>query len=289
MFNSGSRTGRRLIVGLVAGTALAGLLVPTTAAARPSQNGCEHRNNNKYDKLLECVTSAGVREHQAALQAIADANDDEFYPGSRRAGTQGYAESVEYVVSVLEDAGWDVWFDEVEFEFVFPALLQQLTPVNAAYETGTFTGSGNGDVTAAVVPVGINLVPPRANTSGCDGAFTEAAVGAPLVADPGGIDDFVGFPAGAIALVQRGGCSFALKAHNAEAAGASAVIIFNQGDTPLREALVVANAVAPNVDVIGALGIPVVGASFANGGALAQAGSTARCVSSRRRHARIST
>ena len=26
--------------------------------------------------------------------------------------------------------------DEFEFEFVFPALLQQLTPVNAVYETG---------------------------------------------------------------------------------------------------------------------------------------------------------
>ena len=119
-------------------------------------------------------------------------------------------------------------------------------------------------------------MPPRANTSGCDGAFTEAAVGAPLVADPGGADDFAGFPAGAIALIQRGGCSFALKAHNAEAAGASAVIVFNQGDTALREGLIVATAVAPNVGEIGALGIPVVGASFANGAALAQPGSTAR-------------
>ena len=114
--------------------------------------GCERRNNNEYDKLLECVTLAGVREHQAALQAIADANDDEFYPGSRRAGTQGYDESVEYVASVLESAGWEVTFDEVDFQFVFPALLQQLTPVNATYETGTFTGSGNGDVTGTVVP-----------------------------------------------------------------------------------------------------------------------------------------
>ena len=43
---------------------------------------------------------------------------------------------------MLESAGWDVTFDEVDFQFVFPALLQQLTPVNATYETGTFTGSG---------------------------------------------------------------------------------------------------------------------------------------------------
>ncbi len=102
VFNRRPSTRRRALAGLVAGAALAGLLVPTTAQAAPSQNGCERRNNNEYDKLLECVTLAGVREHQAALQAIADANDDEFYPGSRRAGTEGYADSVEYVAGVLE-------------------------------------------------------------------------------------------------------------------------------------------------------------------------------------------
>ena len=89
VFNSDSCTRRRGLAGLVAGAALAGLLVPTTAQAAPAQTGCERRNNNEYDKLLECVTLAGVREHQAAFQAIADANDDEFYPGSRRAGTAG--------------------------------------------------------------------------------------------------------------------------------------------------------------------------------------------------------
>jgi hypothetical protein len=94
-------------------------------------------------------------------------------------------------------------------------------------------------VTAAVTPVDINLVPPRANTSGCQGAFTEAAVGQPIVPDPGRPDDFAGFPAGNIALIQRGGCSFGLKAKNAEAAGASAVILFNQGDKPLRVDLIV--------------------------------------------------
>ena len=126
-----------------------------------------------------------------------------------------------------------------------------------------------------MVPVDINLVPPRANTSGCDGAFTEAAVGAPIVADPGGANDFAGFPAGSIALIQRGGCSFALKAANAEAAGAAAVVIFNQGNAPDREALIVGNAAAPDGSASPALSIPVVGASFADGAALAAPGSTA--------------
>jgi Zn-dependent M28 family amino/carboxypeptidase len=153
--------------------------------------------------------------------------------------------------------------------------LEQLTPVQATYETSVFSGSGEGDVTRPITPVDINLTPPRASTSGCDGAFTEAAVGAPILADPGGTDDFAGFTAGNIALIQRGGCSFALKAVNAEAAGALAVIIFNQGNTPDREGLVVGNAVPPDGSAVTAISIPVVGASFANGAALAEAGATA--------------
>jgi Zn-dependent M28 family amino/carboxypeptidase len=131
--------------------------------------------------------------------------------------------------------------------------------------------SGPGDVSAEITAVDINLAPPRASTSGCDGAFAEAAVGAPIVADPGGADDFAGFPAGSIALIQRGGCSFALKAVNAQAAGASAVVIFNQGNDPTRVDLIVGNAVPPDGSTAGAITIPVVGASFADGEALSQA------------------
>ena len=270
VFNNPS-TRRRTLAGLVAGAALVGLLVPTTAEAGPGQHACERRNNNQYDKLLECVTLAGVREHQAALQAIADANG-----GTRADQTPGYEASVDYVEQTMLAAGWEV--ERVPFEYVAEtdAGIEQLTPVAASYTTGGYVGSGGGDVTADVFAVDINLVPPRANTSGCDGAFTEALVGAPLVADPGGPDDFAGFPVGAIALIQRGGCSFALKAHNAQAAGADAVIIFNQGNTPDREPLFIGTAVAPNVDELGDLTIPVVGASFQDGSALAQTGSTAR-------------
>ena len=205
-----------------------------------------------------------------ALQDIADAND-----GTRAAGTSGYTDSVDYVVDTMEAAGWNVTLDEFPFTFIPPPTLQQLTPAAATYETGAFTSSGFGDVSASVVPVDINLAPPQATSSGCDGAFAEAAVGAPLVADPGGPDDFAGFPAGGIALIQRGTCSFALKAYNAQAAGASAVIIFNQGNTPERSGLIVGNATAPP-PAPGPLSIPVVGASFADGSALSQVGSTAR-------------
>lgn len=218
---------------------------PVAAAAGPSR--CDTRTNNSIEKLLECVTVAGVREHQAALQAVADAHG-----GTRAAGTAGYDASVEYVSERLTDAGWQVTLHEFPFTYVPPASLQQVAPVIATHETGTFTGSGTGTVTAAVVPVDINLVPPRASTSGCEAA------------------DFAGFPAGSIALIQRGTCTFAIKALNAVAAGASAVVIFNQGNTPDREGLIVGTLSSSVVS------IPVVGASFASGEQLAQPGATAR-------------
>ena len=89
----------------------------------------------------------GRSRSPGGVPEIADANEDEFYPGTRAAGTDGYAESVDYVAGLLEDAGYEVTLDEFQFTFQFPALLQQLTPVNAIYETGAFTGSGSGEVT----------------------------------------------------------------------------------------------------------------------------------------------
>ena len=230
--------------------ALAALVSANTALAQVPQSDCDERANNTYPKILQCIRLDQVRAHQAAFQAIADANG-----GTRAAGLPGYTASVEYVVGKLEAAGWNVTLDEFEYEFTPPSLLQQLTPVSATYDTGAFTGSGFGDITASVVPVDLNLAPPRDPvTSGCEAA------------------DFAGFPAGAIALIQRGTCSFGIKALNAQNAGAAAVIIFNQGNTPTREGLIVGTLLPDGATVT----IPVVGASFANGEALAQAGSTAR-------------
>jgi Zn-dependent M28 family amino/carboxypeptidase len=234
---------------------LAAALVPLPAAVAAPADACDTRTNNTYRKLLECVTLEGVREHQAQFQKIADSNDDPFYPGSRAAGTEGYRESVEYVAGLLREAGYQVTLDEFEFQFVFPSLLQQLTPVSATYESWHFGNTGVGDVTGNVIPVDLNLAPPRATTSGC-----EASDFAGL--DFSGLND--------IALIQRGTCTYAQKALNARAAGAEAVIIFNQGNTPDREGVVVGILAPAELD------IPVVGTTFAAGVALARPGSTAR-------------
>jgi Zn-dependent M28 family amino/carboxypeptidase len=249
-------------------TFMVALSLPSPGGAAPP--GCANRTNTTYKALLDCVTLEGVRAHQAALQAIADANG-----GTRAAATPGYDASVDYVVETLEGAGWSVELHQFDFTVAEP--IQQLTPLPpVTHESGDVSGSALGTVTAAVVPVDINLTPPRANTSGCDGAFTEAAVGDPLTADPAGPDDFAGFPDGAIALIQRGGCSFALKVANAQTAGAGAVILFNQGNTPERSGLLTnITAEPPPLSAFTTITVPVVGASFAAGELLARPGSTA--------------
>lgn len=243
-----TRAWRLGAVAVTAGSLVAASVVTLPAAAAPGR-ACENRANLTYDNLLDCVTLDGVVDHLEAFQAIADAND-----GNRADQTSGYQASVDYVVDELESYGWDA---EV-VPFTYPGVesaLQQLTPVSATYEQNAATGTGEGDVTAAVVPVDVNLTPPRANSSGCEAA------------------DFAGFPVGAIALLQRGTCPFGTKALNAEAAGASAVILFNQGDT---DAVDRNNAVNPTLGGPGVVDIPVVGTTFAAGQALATAGSTAR-------------
>ena len=247
-----ARLSRRATV-LATATSVVGALalVPAGAAlAAPAAMGCENRTNTTISSLLACVDADGAMEHLEALQAVADENG-----GNRAAGTEGYEASVDYVVETLEAAGWDVSIDEFPYTYVGPSTLQQLTPVNAQYPTGPFTGSGAGDVTASVTPVDLQLGIGNTSTSGCQAA------------------DFAGFPAGNIALIQRGTCPFADKALNAEAAGAGGVIIFNQGNdtTDARNALIVGTLGGSDV-----VDIPVVGASYQQGVALAAPGSTAK-------------
>ncbi|MET8864381.1 PA domain-containing protein [Nonomuraea sp. NPDC004580] len=98
-----------------------------------------------------------------------------------------------------------------------PAVLDRVSPDAKSYVPGedfhTFQPSPPGDVTAQVQGVDLTLPPTPApsSTSGCEEA------------------DFAGFVAGNIALIQRGTSPFAQKVRNAGFAGASAVIVFNEG------------------------------------------------------------
>jgi aminopeptidase Y len=160
---------------------------------------CEIRSNNTQKKLLECVTLEGVREHQAALQSIADANN-----GIRTSGTSGYNASVEYAAQVFTNAGYNVTVQPFQFQTFITLsqpILEQVSPAPAGpISNSIMSYSGSGDVTASVSSPA---------TLGCNAA------------------DFAGFPAGNIALISRGSCTFAIKATNAYNAGASAVVIYN--------------------------------------------------------------
>ncbi|KRE26239.1 M28 family peptidase [Agromyces sp. Soil535] len=252
MYPSAPLSRRAKTVAIATAAAFTIALVPAGAAvAAPGAPAakCDNQNNNTVAKLLECVDADGATEHLEALQAIADEND-----GTRAAGLPGYEASVDYVVDVLQGVGWDVTIDEFPYTYVGPSSLTQLTPIEAEYPTGPFTGSGPGNVTAAVTPVDLQLGLGNTSTSGCNDA------------------DFAGFPAGTIALIQRGGCTFADKAIKAQTAGAAGVVIFNQGDlaTDARMNLIVGTLGGPNV-----VGIPVVGASYDQGAALSRADSSA--------------
>ena len=194
MAKSGAFFGAAVGAALIAST----LAVGSQASAEPGS--CDSRNNNTYEKLLECVTVDGAREHQAALQAIADANN-----GIRTSGTPGYDQSAAYVAERMEAAGYDVTVQESDFQTFIqlsPTVVEQVAPPPAGpIVTNIMSYSGSGDVTAAVSTVSA--------ITGCSPA------------------DFAGFPAGNIALISRGACTFALKATNAFNAGASGVVIYN--------------------------------------------------------------
>lgn len=190
-----------VVVALIAAT----FVFASTALA--GEEACDTRVNNNFDKLLECVTLEGVREHQAAFQTIADANN-----GIRTSGTPGYDQSVEYVVDRMTAAGYNVTVQDFQFQTFItlsPTILEQVAPPPAGpIANNIFSYSGSGDVTAAVTAL---TAPPADATPGCEAA------------------DFAGFPAGNIALISRGACTFAQKATNAHNAGAVGVVIYNNG------------------------------------------------------------
>ena len=212
-------TVRILSASLLLGASAIALASAASAAGQP--NKC-NRSNNNTSKLLECVTVENVRGHQAAWQAIADATG-----GIRTSGTEGYDESAQYVFDQLVAAGYSPEFQAFEFNTSIKlsnGALEQIAPGAASYVFGVdyeyFAQTDSGDVTATVTPVDLDLGLGNVSSSGCE---------------PG---DFAGFPAGHIALMQRGACSFRDKAQNAAAAGAVGAIIFNQGNTDERRGLI---------------------------------------------------
>lgn len=230
----------RLGFGIVAATALVALTTSTANAAVPTDTS----------ELRAAVTSGAIMDHLAEFQDIADANG-----GTRASGTGGYDDSIELLAGLLATAGYDVTRQEFEFNSfreLSEPVFERVSPDPVTYTPGmdfsTAEYSGSGDVTAPLQAVDLSLPPgsdENTSTSGCEP------------------EDFTGFTPGNIALIQRGTCTFAVKAANAFDAGAVGVIIFNEGQEGRQETL--------NATLGDQFGdpIPVVGTSFEIGDDLA--------------------
>ncbi|HWC25244.1 MAG TPA: M20/M25/M40 family metallo-hydrolase [Solirubrobacteraceae bacterium] len=240
--------GRVLALGLAA-----------AAVAAPAAGADEIHESQGLRKAL---TVEGVREHQAAFQTHTDLNG-----GNRTGGSPGFEASAAYVKGRAQAAGYAV--SDHFFDFLYnadrtPPTLRQEAPTATTYVDGvdyssmTFSGS----IEATTAPVwAVDLVLPQApaagdTTSGCEPA------------------DFAGMPAGSIALMQRGTCTFGQKADNARDAGAAAALIFNDGGDAGRHGVINGTLGAGTHGP--ALGMSLaVGQDLANGVASGATGSTA--------------
>ena len=153
------------------------------------------------------VNVAAIKRHLERLQKIADANG-----GTRASGTPGHEASVDYVAGSVAFRRVQVTLQEFEFPFfrdITRALLKRVVPRDARptcarsdFRTMTYSGSGN--VTAAVQGRGpgpaarphSRVPPPAARRA-----------------------DFAGFTPGNIALMQRGTCTFQVKAEQRPGGG----------------------------------------------------------------------
>ena len=208
--------------------------------------------------LREAVTVQGIKEHMAALEAIASANVFEGIP-TRATGTPGHEASVEYVVEKLEAAGLDVSLQEFEANIFFeegPAAFERVSPepfvyprfdgMNGVWFTAEFSGDGDATANAIVIDFTEPTTQASASDSGCE------------------TTDFGPDTAGKVVLLQRGTCDFGLKVENAQAAGAVAAVIFNEGTIGAADRN---GILIPTLEGYNAT-IPVVGTDYPTGRAL---------------------
>jgi Zn-dependent M28 family amino/carboxypeptidase len=197
----------RRTVAVIAATALATPLLIASAgtAGAHGGHGDPAKDARKLSKTLVRESSAkDAYRHLRVLQAIADANG-----GNRAAGTPGHDKSAEYVYKVLKKAGYKVSYDPFEFDYI-ETLAEEASVVSPAprdlgisamsYTTSTPVGG----ITAALAAAAVDATPGCEAGDYAAGAFT-----------------------GKIALIKRGGCTFAQKQQVASEAGAVGAIIYN--------------------------------------------------------------
>ncbi|KQU60988.1 amidohydrolase [Rhodococcus sp. Leaf278] len=192
-------------ISLLAGSAVT-VLILAGCSSTPDEEPARVFATPDGPGLSAAVTEDALVGHLQELENIATAHD-----GNRAAGTAGYDASVDYVVSQLESAGFDVTTPEFEFE-TFEATTQTLS------------------LAGTEIPVFALSYSPTTPAEG----ITARVVGAPAGADGCEATDYAGLDlAGAVAVVPRGVCPFGAKQTVAAELGAAAAIIVNNEPGPL--------------------------------------------------------
>jgi Zn-dependent M28 family amino/carboxypeptidase len=213
---------------LAAACAATLVLAPTAMADNGGGNVTPRDPGAK--RFVAGVTVPEIVEHQTALQRIATLNDD-----TREVFSPGYQESLEYVVQTLKDSGYKpqvTQFNYPVWSEAQPPVLNLVAPEARTYRPGDeqsdpatvdFITMANSPQTvltnAPVFPVGGIVDPPNSATPSASGCQAS---------------DYAGV-SGKVALVQRGTCPYISKWELAQAAGATGVIIYNEGNTPARQ------------------------------------------------------
>jgi hypothetical protein len=197
-----------------------GLFAAPNASAAP-RDACDTQVNDTPSKLVACIKTADLWNHMKKFQAIADANPSpaDGHP-SRNSGEPGYKASADYVAQVMKDAGYNVTIQTYKFTYYAYTATPVFSEVSPAPHDYALSdewnpGQSTGTTTADLQSAGGIIIPPTPTPSSASGCT---------------MSDFSGFVPGRIALIQRGTCFFGEKVLNAQAAGASGVIIFNEGN-----------------------------------------------------------
>jgi Peptidase family M28/PA domain len=207
-----------VVIALADGAALAATPAST---GTPTSAQCDTRANNTPSKLLPCIRTDDLWNHMKAFQAIADANPGPDGMPSRNSGEPGYKASVDYVAQLMRQAGYDVTIQTYKFfyfNFVGVPAFSEISPTAHTFTLiteWTAAKSTGASATADLQPVGGIVIPPTPTPSSASGCSAS---------------DFTGFVPGRIALIQAGTCGNGVKVLNAQAAGATGMIIFNEGN-----------------------------------------------------------
>ncbi|MFF2134211.1 M28 family metallopeptidase [Streptomyces sp. NPDC058193] len=206
---------RRRAVAVVAATALA---APLLLAASPDHgHGSQDPAKDAAKLSRQLVKNSSAKDayrHLERFQAIADSAD-----GHRAAGSPGHDASAAYVHRLLRKAGYRVGYQAFDFLYT-ETLAEKLavvspTPRDISIRAMTYTAStAEGGITAALAAVPVD------DTTGCEAAdYASAAF------------------TGKIALIKRGGCSFAEKQAAAADAGAAGAVVYNNTEGVLSGTL----------------------------------------------------